>query len=115
MNCLKVSIHAPGRGRTFTACGKIESSRYGVESPTAITVKIANDSVVDTASAAPSAGARNGALQGVATTVASTPVKNDPAYPDFVCKLPPTAVALRPNSNTPLMFIANTSITTARP
>jgi hypothetical protein len=27
MNCLKVSIQAPGRGSTFTAPGKIESSR----------------------------------------------------------------------------------------
>jgi len=53
------------------------------------------------------------AEHGVATTVASTPVKNDPAKPDFVCKFPPTLVARKPNSNTPLMFIAKTSINTA--
>src|SRR5690349_9445771 len=105
MNCLNVSIHAPGRGRIFTAAGKIESRRYGSESPSAIAVKMANDSTVDSASAAPSAGARKGAEQGVATTVASTPVKNDPLYPDFDCSSEPTAVARKPNSKTPLMFI----------
>ena len=36
-----------------------------------------------------------GALQGVATTVARMPVKNEPAYPDFICSSPPTAVARR--------------------
>ena len=71
MNCLNVSIHAPGRGSTLIACGKIDNSRYGVASPIAIAVKIAKDSIVESASAAPSAGARNGALHGVATTVAS--------------------------------------------
>src|ERR1019366_10061744 len=104
MNCLKVSIHAPGRGSTFTAAGKIESSRYGSERPIAIAVKIANDSEIESASAAPRAGARKGAEHGVATTVASTPVKNEPVRPDFVWSSPPTDVALRPISNTPLMF-----------
>src|SRR5215468_1700277 len=114
MNCLNVSIHAPGRGSTFTAPGKIESSKYGAESPTAMAVKIAKDSTVESASAAPSAGARNGALHGVATTVASTPVKNEPAKPDFICKSAPTAVAPSPNSKAPLIFIAKISITAAR-
>jgi hypothetical protein len=114
MNCLKVSIHAPGRGSTFTAPGKIERRRYGVESPIAITVKMRNDCAVESASAAPSAGARNGAEQGVATTVARIPVKKEPASPDFICSSPPTAVAARPNSNTPLMFSAKTSIPAAR-
>ena len=38
MNCLNVSIHAPGRGTILIAPGKIESSRYGVERPSAIAV-----------------------------------------------------------------------------
>lgn len=78
-------------------------------------VKTANDSMVLRVSAAPSAGARNGAEHGVATTVASTPVKNEPAKPDLHCRSEPTPVALRPNSKTPLMFIAKMSITAARP
>ncbi len=117
MNCLNVSIHAPGRGSTFTADGKMDRSRYGVESPTPMAVKIVNDSNVGTASAAPSAGARKGALQGVATAVASTPVRKESAYPDFCCihgAFETAAVAPRPNSNTPLMFMPNTRSMIAR-
>jgi hypothetical protein len=51
----------------------------------------------------------------VATTVASTPVKNEPVRPDFICNPAPTPVALRPNSNRPLMLSAKTSITAASP
>ena len=78
-----------------------------------IRVNTTNDCPVGSASAAPSAGARNGALHGVATTVASTPEKNEPATPCRACSLPPTAVARVPTSNTPDRFIANTRITTA--
>src|SRR5688500_14393549 len=102
MNCLNVSIHAPGRGRIFTACGKMDRSRYGADNPTAIAVKMANDSMGETASAAPSAGARKGALHGVATAVASTPVRNDSVYCDFCFCIhgafETAAGALRPNS-----------------
>ena len=78
-------------------------------------MKIANDSAVDSASAAPSAGARKGALQGVAATVARTPVRKEPVRPDFDCRPDPIPVAVRPNSNTPLMLSANASIAAASP
>src|SRR5579885_176290 len=102
MSCRKVSIQGPGRGSALTAAGNSESRRYGVASPSAITVKTANDASDDNASAAPSAGARNGALHGVATMVARTPVKKEPEYPARVCQALPQPVAERPNSNTPL-------------
>src|SRR5208283_499077 len=112
MNCLNVSIQAPGRGRTRTAAGKMDRSRYGVESPIAITVKTRNDSTVESVRAAPRAGARNGALHGVATTVARTPVKNDPLKPVLLWRPEVTA---KLTSKTPLKLRANTSITAARP
>jgi len=86
-----------------------------VESPIAIEVKIKNDSLTGITNAAPSAGARKGAEHGVATTVARTPVKNEPLSPLFVCRPAPSPVAPSPNSKTPLKFIAKTSKSTASP
>jgi len=41
--------------------------------------------------------------------------KNEPAKPDFDCRLEPIPVAVRPNSKTPLMLSAKASIAAARP
>ena len=46
----------------------------------------------------------NGAVQGVATTVASTPVKNEPASPSLRVRLSPAPVSDPPSSNTPDRF-----------
>src|SRR5580700_7769356 len=115
MTCLKVSIQRPGRGNALTACGNIDSSKYGADKPRPIAVNTRKDCGVGRTSAAPNAGARNGALQGVATTVANTPAKREPPYPVPIWSDEPTPVALTPNSNTPLKLRANTSMTTVRP
>src|SRR5580698_3795640 len=114
MTCLKVSIQRPGRGNTLMACGNIDNSRYGADKPRPIAVNTRKDCSVGRTSAAPNAGARNGALQGVATTVASTPAKSEPPYPWLLWSDEPTPVALNPNSNTPLKLSAKTSMTTVR-
>ncbi len=43
----------------------------------------------------------NGAVQGVATTVARTPVKNVPAVPAPAASRPPALPSARPNPATP--------------
>src|SRR5665213_3820208 len=107
MICLKVSIQRPGLGRTFSVCGKADNSRYGAERPNATKLKTMEDWTAGKVSADPSAGARKGALQGAATTVANTPVKNDPLYPFLCCRFEPVPVRKMPNSKTPLRLSPN--------
>ena len=73
-----VTIHAPGRGRRASRPGSSASSRYGAAMPSPSAVKIASASAAGRASAKPSAAPMNGAVQGVATSTASTPVRNEP-------------------------------------
>src|SRR5258708_25109400 len=75
--CFSVSIQAPGFGSTRRVHGANDSSRYGSDRPTPKPAKITRATTGDCVSAAPTAAAMNGAVQGVATNVVSTPVKND--------------------------------------
>ena len=78
MNCLKVFIQAPGRGRKRVSAGAKDSTRIGKAMPKP---SERNTSIATTQGwvrANPSAGPMNGAVQGVATMVANTPVKNEP-------------------------------------
>jgi len=52
-------------------------------------------------SAYPSATPMNGAVHGVATMTASTPVKKLPVYPCFAASDPPALVKVSPISNCP--------------
>ena len=113
MNCLNVSIQAPGRGRNRSDPGNSDSTRYGVASPRPIRVNITSETAGGRVIEALSAVTRNGAEHGVATTVASTPVKNEPAKPDLACSCAPAPTADSPTSNSPLRLSANASITTA--
>ena len=72
-----MSIQAPGLGSTRRIQGANESSTKGNEIPTPRAVKMHSALKGAWVRAAPTAGAMNGAEQGVATKVASTPVKND--------------------------------------
>ena len=66
---------------------------------------------LDCENANPSAGARNGAVQGVARIVASTPLKNAPPAPSFEATEPAaTPTELSVTSNSPKRFSA-TSVT----
>ena len=63
--------------------------------------KIASASAVGATSAKPSAAPINGAVHGVATIVARTPVENAPAIPERAAKRPPVPARPRPNSAAP--------------
>ncbi len=78
VSCFSVSIHAPGRGSNRVHAGCSVSSTYGNASPIASAVNTANVTPAGCASANPIAAPISGAVHGVATTVASTPVKKLP-------------------------------------
>ena len=81
MPILKRSIHAPGLGRNFNHLGFQLSSKYGEARPSAMTMKNSTIMCAGCAKAKPSDAPKNGAVQGVASTVASTPFMNAPALP----------------------------------
>ena len=85
MNCLKVSIHAPGFGRYLSKAGKNENNKYGNATPSASIVKIMNACTPDCVKANPNAGPINGPVHGVATKVANTPLKKEPEKPLLPC------------------------------
>ena len=58
----------------------------------------AKQTMAGAASAAPSAALRNGAVHGVATTTANSPVKKLPAWPERAARLWPAPVAVTPTS-----------------
>ena len=104
INCLKVSIHAPGLGSERIIWGKAESKRYGPDNPNATKVKTTRDFVAlkSMLKAAPTAAPKKGAMHGVATTTAKAPEKNVPVKPVLLDRSDPAPVMLRPISNTPL-------------
>ena len=51
----------------------------------------------------------------IASNIETLNLAEATAHPDFACNPPPTAVAASPNSKTPLILSANTSMITARP
>src|ERR1700729_3656749 len=75
--CFNVSIHAPGLGSTRRIQGAKDKSTKGRDSPSPRAANMARALIAGWGSAAPSAGAMNGAVHGVATKVVSKPVKND--------------------------------------
>src|SRR5690606_26685965 len=77
--CLKVSIQRPGLGSSAASRGTNESVRYGSAIPTASALNTGRATTAGCVSAKPRAAPMNGAVQGVATTVASTPEKKLPA------------------------------------
>src|ERR1700753_3163580 len=78
---LNFSIHAPGLGKNFNHVGFQLNRIYGEARPRPTARKIKMIIPVLCAKAKPRAGARNGAVQGVASVVARTPLKNAPGAP----------------------------------
>ena len=80
-NCLKRSIHTPGFGNQFDRLGKqvIASIGKAIPRPKKINVLIAI--IEDWVKAKPSAVPIKGAVQGLATTVASNPVMKEDDKP----------------------------------
>ncbi len=112
MAILNFSIHAPGFGRNFSHAGFQLNTTYGAASPRPTARKISTMNAALWANAKPSAMLKNGAVQGVARTVASTPLKNAPAAPCLEARFPAASSARPPSvtSNTPNKFSA-TSVT----
>src|SRR5947207_8246395 len=81
MNCFTWSIQDPGFGRKRSQAGCAQSSKYGALIPAAIATNIDNMIAGDWVKAKPSAVPKKGAVHGVASTVAKTPWKNEPASP----------------------------------
>src|SRR6266496_6738205 len=78
MNCFTCNIQGPGFGRNRSQAGWALKSRYGALIPAAIATNIARIIAGDCEKAKPSAVPRNGAVHGVARTVANTPWRNEP-------------------------------------
>jgi len=73
MATLKCSIQAPGLGSSDSQAGSKLSNTYGVARPTPAAAKTSAIIPGGCEKANPSAPARNGAVHGVASAVASTP------------------------------------------
>ncbi len=117
MNCFTCSIHAPGFGRSRSHAGCALTARYGALIPAAIARNINRIMGPDCVKANPSAAPRNGAVQGVARTVAKTPWRNDPRSPsrDAHAKMPVLAPPGSVISKTPKRFKAKTSTSALMP
>ncbi len=103
MNCFSDSIHAPGFGTHASDRGKIVSNKYGVAIPSARNVKISSDTYAGCCAANPSADPMNGAVHGVAATVASAPFRNDDTPPCVSF----AAFASTPTSDVPISKTPN--------
>ena len=79
--CLNRFIQGPGRGRALTSTGNAATSRYGSARPMPNAEKISMISNGPCARANPTALPRNGAEQGVASSVANAPWRNCPERP----------------------------------
>ena len=103
-NCLKRTIHGPGFGIRRSSAGAMLSRRNGRASPrpSASITAIATAAVWP--SAKPTAAPMKGAVQGVATMTASTPVKKEPPRPDRPASAPPIPAKRPPISNRPAKF-----------
>src|SRR5215472_14842081 len=111
MNCFTCTIQGPGLGKKRSHAGCALKSTYGALIPAATATNIARMIAADCAKAKPSAVPRNGAVQGVASTVANTPWKNEPSKSlrSLVASKLRVTDCGNENSNTPNRFSANTS------
>ncbi len=75
------SIHAPGRGSSRARPGTALTAAIGAASPQPSATNTDNAAGTGAISANPSAAPMNGAVHGVATIVASTPVAKAPMSP----------------------------------
>jgi hypothetical protein len=116
MNCFTCTIQGPGLGKNRNHAGCALKSRYGALIPAAMAMNIARMITADCVNAKPSAVPRNGAVHGVASTVANTPWKNEPSRSlrSLVeSKLRVTDCG-NETSNTPKRFNANTRTITLK-
>ena len=95
INCLKVSIQAPGFGSSLKSTGTYAIAMNGLASPKPAMAKNTMTNTEVCPNAKPIAEPKNGAEQGVASKVAKTPVKKYPTTPSFA---PAPAAALLPNA-----------------
>jgi hypothetical protein len=98
---LRVSIHAPGRGKRDASPGTKPISRNGSASPSPSARNTSSASSGCAVKAKASADPMNGAVQGLATTTASTPVKKSPAGPLLLASPCPAPAQPLPMENTP--------------
>ena len=110
------SIHGPGRGRRASSRGVRLTSTNGRASPSPSIRNTTSAIGHGIRSAAPSAKAMKGAVQGAATTTASMPVKKAPAAPGSRASGPePAACRPAPMWKTPERFSATASISSDSP
>src|SRR5260370_28990553 len=90
-----------GLGRNRCMPGTAVASRNGKARPNPSASKTATDTYQGCVTANPMADAMKGAVQGVATAVASAPVKKEPAYPGRDRRSLPIPASWKPNENAP--------------
>src|ERR1700730_17584433 len=114
MNCFTRSIHGPGLGKNRNQAGCAASRKYGALIPAAIATNMARIMAADCVKANPSAVPKNGAVHGVARTVAKTPWKKEPALPALMVEATISRVANCGSeiSKTPKRFRAKTTTIT---
>ena len=83
-NCFRLSIHCPGLGSLLVRDGINVSKTKGSAIPKPKKAKTNSATELVCAMAKPNAGPIKGAVQGLATVVASTPVINDELRPLLV-------------------------------
>lgn len=103
---LNVVIHGPGFGNIFWVCGTKHNKRYGNANPNPNIAKMINDMNAFCVNANPIAVAMNGAVHGVATTMAKTPVKKDDFTVFPLVIFDPMDAKRPPTLNTPHKFKA---------
>ena len=112
-----VSIHRPGRGTIASSAGNHRSAANGSAIPTPSAVNTANASKAGADIAYPIAVPMNGAVHGVAITVASRPLVKDPVQvprrrPVSAC--PAAAATPLPSSYSPIRLRDMPNMTSAQ-
>ena len=101
MTCLSVSIQAPGLGSQLLAAALLLMATIGAAIPTPSAAKIISALTGGWVRAKPSALPIKGAVQGLATTTASTPVKKLPRVPGALARPAPRFIQRFPKSTRP--------------
>ena len=80
--CFRRFIQLPGRGREWTSRGKNAVKTKGKDKPSPMNKKVSIIMIGPEVNAKARAVPINGAVQGVAKTVAKTPLRKSPSPPD---------------------------------
>src|SRR6185437_5373944 len=111
--CFSVSIQRPGLGSRRASAGTKPMARNGKARPMPSARNTSSADSIGAVNAYASALPMNGAVHGLATTTASTPVKKSPAGPEREARWAPVLPSEAPSCTTPDIDNPTASITSA--